>query len=89
MAVDLRGCALHFDGGTVEQWVELHLHDVLLPFWLEHRPGAKGAIIVNSVAQAEAASGLKPNWSRMGSPSAKTPASPAVRSVVNPITATC
>jgi CRISPR-associated endonuclease/helicase Cas3 len=49
----LRGCALHFDGGTVEQWVELHLHDVLLPFWLEHRPGAKGAIIVNSVAQAK------------------------------------
>jgi CRISPR-associated endonuclease/helicase Cas3 len=48
----LRGCDLHFDRGTVEQWVEAHLHDVLLPFWLEHRPGAKGAIIVNSVAQA-------------------------------------
>lgn len=49
----LRGCDLHFDRGTVEQWLDIHLEDVLLPFFLSHRPAAKGAIIVNSVAQAK------------------------------------
>jgi hypothetical protein len=37
---------------TAEEWVEGHLEDILLPFFLERRPGAKGAIIVNSVAAA-------------------------------------
>lgn len=37
----------------VEAWVEAHLDDTLLPFFLERRPGAKGAIIVNSVAVAK------------------------------------
>jgi CRISPR-associated endonuclease/helicase Cas3 len=36
-----------------EDWVEQHLDDVLLPFFLERRPSAKGAIIVNSVAAAQ------------------------------------
>lgn len=36
-----------------EAWIDLHLEDILLPFFLERRPGAKGAIIVNSVASAE------------------------------------
>ena len=36
-----------------EAWVEQHLHDIILPFFLEQRPGAKGAVIVNSVAAAE------------------------------------
>ena len=49
----LRSCDLNFDRGTVEQWLDLHLEDVLLPFFLGRRPGAKGAIIVNSVAQAK------------------------------------
>jgi CRISPR-associated endonuclease/helicase Cas3 len=49
----LRGCDLHFAAGSVEQWMDEHLDDVLLPFMLGHRPGAKGAIIVNSVAQAK------------------------------------
>lgn len=35
-----------------EAWVEAHLNDILLPFYLERRPHAKGAIIVNSVASA-------------------------------------
>lgn len=49
----LRGCDLHFDQGTVEQWIEKHLHDILLPFFLADSSHAKGAIIVNSVAQAK------------------------------------
>jgi len=49
----LRGCDLHFDQGTVEQWIEKHLHDTLLPFFLADPLHAKGAIIVNSVAQAK------------------------------------
>lgn len=48
----LRGCDLHFASGTVDEWLDLHFHDCLLPFFLAHKPGAKGAIIVNSVAQA-------------------------------------
>lgn len=35
-----------------EEWVAEHLEDVLLSFFRRHRPGAKGAIIVNSVATA-------------------------------------
>lgn len=48
----LHGCDLHFDTLRAEAWVEAHLDDVLLPFFRQHRPGAKGAIIVNSVAAA-------------------------------------
>jgi len=35
-----------------EAWVEQHLDDVILPFFVNRRPNAKGAIIVNSVASA-------------------------------------
>jgi len=49
----LRGCELRFGQGSVEQWVEEHLHDTLLPYFLADPPRAKGAIIVNSVAQAK------------------------------------
>jgi CRISPR-associated endonuclease/helicase Cas3 len=48
----LHGCELHFDTLRAEEWVEAHLEDVLLPFFRQHQPGAKGAIIVNSVAAA-------------------------------------
>lgn len=44
---------IHFESEPrAENWVESHLDDVLLPFFLERRPHAKGAIIVNSVAAA-------------------------------------
>ena len=49
----LHGCDIHFAVGTVEEWIETHLDDVLIPFFQSHQPGAKGAIIVNSVAQAK------------------------------------
>jgi CRISPR-associated endonuclease/helicase Cas3 len=49
----LRGCDLHFGQGRVEQWIDEHLQDTLLPFFLNDSPHAKGAIIVNSVAQAK------------------------------------
>lgn len=49
----LRGCDLHFAQGTVEQWIDEHLRDTLLPFFLADSLHAKGAIIVNSVAQAK------------------------------------
>lgn len=49
----LHGCDIEFSEGTVESWLDLHLEDTLLPFFQKHGPGAKGAIIVNSVAQAK------------------------------------
>ncbi len=49
----LNPVAIHFDASArADKWVEAHLEDVLLPFFLERRPHAKGAIIVNSVASA-------------------------------------
>ncbi|GAB4459590.1 MAG: hypothetical protein Kow0070_14750 [Anaerolineales bacterium] len=44
---------IHFEKGTrAEAWLEAHLEDTLLPFFLKRRPQAKGAIIVNSRAAA-------------------------------------
>jgi CRISPR-associated endonuclease/helicase Cas3 len=48
----LQGCEIHFDSISIDEWIEAHLEDVLIPFFRNHRPAAKGAIIVNSVAQA-------------------------------------
>ncbi len=49
----LNPAEIHFAAGSrAEEWVEAHLDDILLPFFLERRPHAKGAIIVNSVASA-------------------------------------
>jgi len=49
----LNPAEIHFAASSrAEEWVEAHLDDVLLPFFLERRPHAKGAIIVNSVASA-------------------------------------
>ncbi len=49
----LHGSDIHFSSGSVESWLDEHLEETLVPFFLKHRPGAKGAIIVNSVAQAK------------------------------------
>ena len=49
----LQGSEIHFSANTVEEWVDAHLEDTLLAFFLKHRPGAKGAVIVNGVAQAK------------------------------------
>lgn len=49
----LHDAELNFDTLKVEEWLSLHLEDTLLPFFLDHRPGAKGAIIVNSAAAAQ------------------------------------
>ncbi len=35
-----------------EAWIDAHLDDIILPFFKERTPNAKGAIIVNSVASA-------------------------------------
>ena len=48
----IKGCEIEFDTLNAEEWVEAHLDDTLLPFFAQHKPGAKGAIIVNSVASA-------------------------------------
>jgi CRISPR-associated endonuclease/helicase Cas3 len=48
----VHGSDIAFAAQTAEEWVEAHLEDTLLPFFLDHRPAAKGAIIVNSVAAA-------------------------------------
>ena len=49
----LQGSDIYFSENSVEAWVDAHLEDTLLAFFLKHRPGAKGAVIVNSVAQAK------------------------------------
>jgi CRISPR-associated endonuclease/helicase Cas3 len=49
----LHGSSIHFAPQSAEEWVGEHLEDTLLKFFLEHRPGAKGAIIVNSVASVQ------------------------------------
>src|SRR5712692_80445 len=49
----LHGSTLHFAPQRAEEWVEARLEDTLLRFFLEHRPAAKGAIIVNSGASAQ------------------------------------
>lgn len=49
----LNPAEIHFESEPrAENWVEAHLDDILLPFFLERHPHAKGAIIVNSVASA-------------------------------------
>lgn len=49
----LHRTTIHFERLRAEEWVAQHLDDVLLPFFEDHKPGAKGAIIVNSVAAAK------------------------------------
>jgi CRISPR-associated endonuclease/helicase Cas3 len=48
----LHGTTICFEQLGAEEWAAEHQDDILLPFFLDHRPGAKGAIIVNSVAAA-------------------------------------
>ncbi|MCZ7574545.1 MAG: type I-D CRISPR-associated helicase Cas3' [Ardenticatenaceae bacterium] len=48
----LRAADLHIAKGKAEEWVMANAEGVLLPFFRTHVPGAKGAIIVNSVATA-------------------------------------
>lgn len=48
----LHGLDLHFADQRAEEWVAAHLDDTVLRFFLDYRPAAKGAIIVNSVAAA-------------------------------------
>lgn len=48
----LHRATVHFEALRAEEWVEGCLDDVLLRFFLNYRPGAKGAIIVNAVATA-------------------------------------
>ena len=44
---------IHFVAAQrAEDWIEEHADDILLPFFLERRPHAKGAVIVNSVGAA-------------------------------------
>lgn len=48
----LHEATLRLHPGNLEDWVAEHLDDVILAFFREHRPGAKGAIICTSVATA-------------------------------------
>lgn len=44
---------IHFEPiPRAEAWLDAHLEDVVLPFFLQRRPHAKGAVIVNSRAAA-------------------------------------
>lgn len=40
-------------GQQLEMWMDEHLHDIILPFFANYHPGAKGVIIANSVATAQ------------------------------------
>ncbi len=63
----LHGSDIHFANGRVEEWIEVHQDDILLPFFIENRPRAKGAIIVNSIAAAmRLVARLKPIFAEHG-----------------------
>ena len=49
----LQPVALTLHVGQLETWVDEHLHDVILQFFANYRPGAKGVIIANGVATAQ------------------------------------
>jgi CRISPR-associated endonuclease/helicase Cas3 len=49
----LRPATLHLASQPIEEWLDAHFEDVLLAFFKQHGKGAKGAIIVNSVATAQ------------------------------------
>lgn len=48
----LQGSSISFAEGGAEDWVEVGGEQTLLAWFREHRPGAKAALIVNSVATA-------------------------------------
>lgn len=48
----LQPATIHFSDERVDVWLDAHLEDRLLAFFRRHGKGAKGAIIVNSVAMA-------------------------------------
>ncbi len=51
----------------IEDWVDAHLEDILLSFFRRNQPGAKGAVIVNSVANAHRLyAKLEPAFKREG-----------------------
>lgn len=57
----------HSNQDRIEGWVEAHAEDILLAFFQAHRPNAKGALIVNSVASAyRIAARLKPLFLAQG-----------------------
>lgn len=49
----LHASNIAFCPGRVDDWLDAHLEDTLIPFFQRNRPAAKGAVIVNSVAQAK------------------------------------
>jgi len=49
----LHGSDIRFYPMKAEDWVDQQLEDTLLRFFKEHQPGAKGALIVNSVGAAK------------------------------------
>lgn len=49
----LHGTTLHVAKQRAEEWVEQHLDTILLPFFQQRHPHAKGALIVGSVAAAQ------------------------------------
>lgn len=48
----LRRARLEIHPQRVDEWLDAHLDDTLLRFFVENKPNAKGAIIVNSIATA-------------------------------------
>jgi len=49
----LSAATIHFEPEPrVEAWLDMHLDDIVLPFFLQRKPYAKGAVIVNSRASA-------------------------------------
>ena len=49
----LHASDIAFCPDRVDEWLDAHLEDTLIPFFQRNRPAAKGAVIVNSVAQAK------------------------------------
>lgn len=49
----LHGSDIHFYAANAEEWMEGQIEESVLQFFKTHQPGAKGAIIVNSVGTAK------------------------------------
>jgi CRISPR-associated endonuclease/helicase Cas3 len=48
----LQGSGISFSEGSAEEWIVRGVSDLILPWFRDHRPGAKAALIVNSLASA-------------------------------------
>ncbi len=63
----LQGCTVAFSPQSAEEWLDAGGEEVILRWFRDHRPGARAALIVNSVATAlRLVERLRPAFAREG-----------------------